>query len=278
MNLEELTTLYDFSDRTVVVTGGAGVLGSEIACALVGLNANVVLLDRDLELAEKAIDRFPKVVKGRGVRIFGDVLKPETLHQADETITAEFGSVDILINAAGGNHPFATTKPDLSFFDLPLDALRHVGDLNLLGTILPCQVFGRNMAEHGEGVILNVSSMNAFRPLTRIPAYSAAKAAVSNFTQWLAVHMAQNYSPKIRANAIAPGFFLTEQNRFLLTDKDTGELTPRGQSILAHTPMNRFGTPEDLLGATMWLISPASAFVTGVVLPIDGGFSAYSGV
>jgi NAD(P)-dependent dehydrogenase (short-subunit alcohol dehydrogenase family) len=278
MNLKELKSLYDFSDRTVLVTGGAGVLGSEIACALVGLNANVVLLDRDQELAQKVIERFPKVVKGRGVRVFGDVLKVETLQQANETIKSEFDHVDILINGAGGNHPFATTKPDLSFFDLPLDALRHVGDLNLLGTILPCQVFGRNMAERGEGVILNVSSMNAFRPLTRIPAYSAAKAAVSNFTQWLAVHMAQNYSPKIRVNAIAPGFFLTDQNRFLLTDKDTGELTPRGQAILSHTPMNRFGTPEDLLGATMWLISPASAFVTGVVLPIDGGFSAFSGV
>ena len=147
--------------------------------------------------------------------------KLETLQQANETIKAEFGAVDILINAAGGNHPSATTKPDLSFFDLPLDALRHVGDLNLLGTILPCQVFGRGMAERGEGVILNISSMNAFRPLTRIPAYSAAKAAINNFTQWLAVHMAQNYSPRIRVNAIAPGFFLTEQNRFLLTDKDT---------------------------------------------------------
>ncbi len=207
MNLEELTSLYDFSDRTVLVTGGAGVLGSEISCALIGLNANVVLLDRDQELAQKVIERFPKVVKGRGVRVFGDVLKVETLQQANETIKAEFGTVDILINAAGGNHPSATTKPDLSFFDLPLDALRHVGDLNLLGTILPCQVFGCNMAERGEGVILNVSSMNAFRPLTRIPAYSAAKAAVSNFTQWLAVHLAQNYSPKIRVNAIAPGFF-----------------------------------------------------------------------
>ena len=278
MNLEELQSLYDFSDRTILITGGAGVLGSEIACALVGMNANVVLLDRDQELAEKAIKRFPKVVKGRSVRVYGDVLDKEILAQAQETIQAEFGAVDVLINAAGGNHPSATTKLDLSFFDLPLDALRHVGDLNLLGTILPCQVFGRGMAERGEGIILNVSSMNAFRPLTRIPAYSAAKAAINNFTQWLAVHMAQEYSPRIRVNAIAPGFFLTEQNRFLLTDKDTGELTPRGGAILAHTPMNRFGTPEDLLGATMWLISPASAFVTGVVVPIDGGFSAFSGV
>ena len=278
MNLEELRSSFDFSDRTVLVTGGAGVLGSEIACALAGCNANVVILDRDQELAKQVIERFPKVGKGHVVRVFGDVLKPETLHQADETVKAEFGVVDILINAAGGNHPAATTKPDLSFFDLPLDALRHVGDLNLLGTILPCQVFGRGMAEGGEGVILNISSMNAFRPLTRIPVYSAAKAAINNFTQWLAVHMAQNYSPRIRVNALAPGFFLTEQNRFLLTDKDTGTLTARGQAILAHTPMNRFGTPEDLLGATMWLISPASAFVTGIVVPVDGGFSAFSGV
>ena len=278
MNLEELKSLYDFSGRTILVTGGAGVLGSEIACALVGCNANVVILDRDQELALKAIERFPKVVKGRAVRVFGDVLKVETLQQANETIKTEFGAVDVLINAAGGNHPHATTNRDLSFFDLPLDALRYVSDLNLLGTMLPCQVFGRAMAEREDGVILNVSSMNAFRPLTSIPAYSAAKAGVSNFTQWLAVHMAQNYSARIRVNAIAPGFFLTEQNRFLLTDTETGELSARGQAILSHTPMKRFGIPEDLLGATLWLISPASAFVTGVVLPIDGGFSAFSGV
>jgi len=278
MNLDELQSLYDFTDRTVLVTGGAGVLGSEIACALVGCNANVVILDRDVELAKKVIERFPKVVNGRVVRIYGDVLNIETLHQANETIKTEFSALDVLINAAGGNHPYATTSADLSFFDLPLDALRHVGELNLLGTILPCQVFGRGMVERGEGVILNISSMNALRPLTRVPAYSAAKAAVTNFTQWLAVHMAQNYSPRIRVNAIAPGFFLTEQNRFLLTNKDSGELTPRGQSILAHTPMNRFGTPEDLLGATMWLISPAASFVTGIVIPIDGGFSVFSGV
>jgi NAD(P)-dependent dehydrogenase (short-subunit alcohol dehydrogenase family) len=200
------------------------------------------------------------------------------LIQANKRIQTELGRVDILVNAAGGNHPLATTSADVSFFDLPVDALRGVSDLNLLGTILSCQVFGRDMAERGEGVILNISSMNAFRPLTRIPAYSAAKAAVTNFTQWLAVHMAQNYSPRIRVNAIAPGFFLTEQNRFLLTDQDSGELTARGKAILDHTPMHRFGTPEDLLGAALWLISPASAFVTGIVMPIDGGFSAFSGV
>jgi NAD(P)-dependent dehydrogenase (short-subunit alcohol dehydrogenase family) len=278
MDLQSLTQLYDFSGRTVAITGGAGVLASEMACALVGCNANVVILDRDTQLADKVIERLPSDIIGRGVRVYADVLDLESLGQADETIRAEFGQVDILINAAGGNHPSATTKPDLSFFDLPLDALRHVSDLNLLGTVLPCQIFGRGMAERSEGIILNISSMNAFRPLTRIPAYSAAKAAVSNFTQWLAVHMAQEYSPNIRVNAIAPGFFLTEQNRFLLTDQDSGELTARGQTIIDHTPQGRFGTPEDLLGATMWLISPAASFVTGIVVPIDGGFSAFSGV
>ena len=188
--------------------------------------------------------------------------------------------MDILVNAAGGNLPTATTAPQQRFFDLPLEALDNVIKLNLFaGAILPAQVFGRAMAEHSAGgVILNISSMNALRPLTRIPGYSAAKAAVSNFTQWLAVHMAQEYNPRIRVNALAPGFFLTDQNRFLLTESATGELTERGQTILAHTPMARFGQPDDLAGTVVWLCSDAAAFVTGVVLPIDGGFSAFSGV
>jgi NAD(P)-dependent dehydrogenase (short-subunit alcohol dehydrogenase family) len=279
MNLEALQSFYDFTDRTALLTGGSGVLGLEIARALLECNANVIILSRNRERAAKSIAEYREQVKrkGRVLCVRGDVLNAEMLQEANETIKAEFDAVDVLINAAGGNHPSATTSADLSFFDLPLDALRHVGDLNLLGTILPCQVFGRSMAERGEGVILNISSMTAFRPLTRIPAYSAAKAAVTNFTQWLAVHMAQNYSPRIRVNAIAPGFFIGEQNRRLLQNED-GTLTPRGQSILAHTPMSRFGNPEDLLGATLWLISPASAFVTGIVVPIDGGFAAYSGV
>ena len=280
MNQKDFLSLYDFTGRTVLVTGGAGVLGIEISRMLMECNANVVILSRNAERGEKSISEINKDIKSKGQAIYvnGDVLNLETLNQANQKIHSQFGDVDILINAAGGNHPSATTSPDLSFFDLPLDALRYISDLNLLGTVLPCQVFGRGMAERGEGVILNVSSMNAYRPLTRIPAYSASKAAVSNFTQWLAVHMAQNYSPCIRVNAIAPGFFITDQNRFLLTDKDTGDYTARGKSVIAHTPMNRFGTPEDLLGATMWLISPAAAFVTGAVIPIDGGFSAFSGV
>jgi NAD(P)-dependent dehydrogenase (short-subunit alcohol dehydrogenase family) len=279
MNQKEFLSLYDFTGRTVLITGGAGVLGLEISRNLVECNANVVILSRNSKHGEKSVSEINKATKSKGKALFikGDVLNFESLQQAHESIGSQIGNVDILINAAGGNHRSATTSPDLSFFDIPLDAFRYVEELNLLGTILPCQVFGRGMAERKEGVILNISSMNAFRPLTRIPAYSAAKAAVTNFTQWLAVYMAQTYSPRIRVNAIAPGFFIGEQNQKLLLNDD-GSLTARGQAILAHTPMNRFGTAEDLLGATLWLLSPASGFVTGVVLPIDGGFSAFSGV
>ena len=277
MDLSELTRLYDFSGQTVVITGGTGVLGGEIACALVGCGANVAILDRNLDPAQHILELMePRA--NHAVAVRADVLDPESLRQASKTIQEKFGAVHCLVNAAGGNNPQATTSPNLSFFDLPPEALRWVFDLNLLGTILPSQVFGKVMAEKGEGVILNISSMNAFRPLTRIPAYSAAKAGVSNFTQWLAVHMAQVYSPRIRVNALAPGFFLTRQNKFLLIDEQTGDLTPRGKAIIDHTPMARFGQPEDLFGTVLWLLSRASAFVTGIVVPIDGGFSAYSGV
>ena len=277
MDSSQLSHLYDFSGKTVVVTGGTGILGGEIACALVGCGANVAILDRNLDPAQRILQLMePRA--NQAVAVGADVLELESLRKAAGIIHDKFGTVHCLVNAAGGNKPQATTSPTLSFFDLPTDVLRWVFDLNLLGTILPSQVFGKAMADQGEGVILNVSSMNAFRPLTRVPAYSAAKAGVSNFTQWLAVHIAQNYSPRIRVNAIAPGFFLTQQNRFLLTDEQTGALTPRGKAIIDHTPMARFGQPEDLFGAVLWLLSPASGFVTGVVVPIDGGFSAYSGV
>jgi len=273
----DVNQLFNLNGLTAVVTGGTGILGGEIACALVDWGANVVVLDRNLDPLQGLLERLGPAACNL-LAVQGDVLDLDSLHRAAQAVIQRFGQADILINAAGGNRPQATTGREQSFFDLPPDALRWVFDLNLMGTILPSQVFGKAMAQRGEGAILNISSMNSFRPLTRIPAYSAAKAGVSNFTQWLAVHMAQEYSPRIRVNAIAPGFFLTTQNEYLLKDRATGQLTPRGQSILQHTPMNRFGVPEDLLGTVLWLLSPAAAFVTGIVVPIDGGFSAFSGV
>jgi NAD(P)-dependent dehydrogenase (short-subunit alcohol dehydrogenase family) len=276
MNLEELTKMYDFTGRSVVVTGGTGVLGSVMVQALVGCGASVAVLARNRDKAAALLSEISG--PGRAVFVEGDVLKEDDLQKAAQFVTGEFGKLDCLINGAGGNHPQGTTGPDLSFFDIPEEALRFVFELNLLGTILPSQVFGKRMADQGEGAILNVSSMSAFRPLTHIISYSAAKSGVNSFTEWLAVHLAQEYSPRIRVNAIAPGFFITEQNRFLLTDQETGQLTARGQSIINHTPMARFGEPEDLLGTVLWLLSPASAFVTGIVVPVDGGFSAFGGV
>jgi len=268
---------FNISNQVAVVTGGAGVLCAGLCRALAEAGALVAVLDLRLEPAE-ALAAGIRAAGGQALGVACNVLDRASLETAAQSVLDKFGRVDILINGAGGNKPQATTNPEQSFFDLPADALRWVFDLNLMGTILPSQVFGKLMAAQKSGVILNISSMNAFRPLTRIAAYSAAKAGVSNFTQWLAVHMAQEYSPQIRVNAVAPGFFLTEQNRFLLTDPESGELTARGKTILAHTPQARFGTPDDLLGALLWLVSPASAFVTGIVVPIDGGFSAFSGV
>ena len=276
MNLQEVTQWYDFSNKTIVITGGTGVLGGEMACALVGCGAKVAVLDRNPNLPEelkKPMDAGP----GKYLVAYADVLERALLESAAEKILSEYGRADILINCAGGNHPDANTSPDNSFFDLPPDALKFVFELNLLGTILPSQVFGKQMADQGEGVILNMSSMTAFKPLTRVVGYAAAKAGVSNFTQWLAVHMAQNFDPQIRVNALAPGFFIGKQNRALLLNED-GSLTPRGQTIIDHTPMVRFGKPEELLGTVLWLLSPASSFVTGIVVPVDGGFSAFSGV
>jgi NAD(P)-dependent dehydrogenase (short-subunit alcohol dehydrogenase family) len=275
--LEKLKSGYDFKGQTAVITGGTGVLGREIACVLADCGANVAILHSNPNSGKELRERLASHAASTEF-IVCDVLSADALNLAAATVRARFGKVDILINGAGGNKPQATTNPQQKFFDLPADALRWVLELNLLGTILPSQVFGKGMAEQGSGVILNISSMSGFRPLTRVLTYSAAKAAINNFTQWLAVHLAQEYSPRIRVNAIAPGFFLTEQNRFLLTDRETGELTARGKAIISHTPMARFGEPEDLLGAVLWLISPAAAFVTGVVVPVDGGFSAFSGV
>ncbi len=277
MNEKYLESLFGLSGKVAVVTGGGGVLCGAMSRALGRVGVKVAVLDLFEEAARKVADDVV-AAGGEALAVRCDVLDKASLEAARDVVLARFGRVDILINGAGGNKKQATTSSDLSFFDLPADAVQWVFNLNFIGTLLPCQVFGKAMADQGEGVILNTSSMNAFRPLTRIPAYSAAKAAVSNFTQWLAVHLSQEYSPHIRVNAIAPGFFLTEQNRFLLTDEGTGELTPRGRTIIDHTPMARFGDPEDLMGTVLWLLSPGAAFVHGVVVPVDGGFSAFSGV
>ena len=277
MDKEYLARLFSLADKVAVVTGGGGVLCSSMCRAMGQAGARVMVVDLLEAAARKVAD---EITAAGGVAIpwQADALNKKSLEKVCEGVLHKFGRVDILISGAGGNKPQATTSPDLPFFDLPQDAFQWVFDLNFMTTLLASQVFGKTMARQEDGVILNVSSMNYFRPLTRVPAYSAAKAAVSNFTQWLAVHFSQNYSPKIRVNAIAPGFFLTEQNRFLLTEKETGNLTPRGQAIIEHTPMNRFGKAEDLTGAVLWLLSPAAQFVHGTVIAIDGGFSAYSGV
>jgi NAD(P)-dependent dehydrogenase (short-subunit alcohol dehydrogenase family) len=278
--IDDIRAQYDFSGKTAVITGGTGVLGSEMARAIAGCGANVVLLARNPDRAAPVIAALgkAKAATGKHVALRADVLDRPALEEAAKSVLGTFGQIDMLVNGAGGNDPKATTNPDQRFFDLPASALEAVTRLNLMGTVVPTQVFARSMAERKQGVILNVSSVNAARPLTRIAGYSASKAAVTNFTQWLAVHLAEEYSPDLRVNALMPGFFLTEQNRFLLTDKETGALTARGKKIVEHTPMRRFGAPADLSGALLWLLSPASQFVTGIVLPVDGGFTAFSGV
>ena len=272
-----LESLFGLSGKVAAVTGGGGVLCGTMSRALGKLGVKVAVLDLFEDAAKKVVDEIV-AQGGEAVAVKCDVLDKAGVDAARDAVVERWGRVDILINGAGGNKKQATTSADLSFFDLPADAVQWVFNLNFLGTLLSSQTFGKAMADQGSGCILNVSSMSALAPLTRIPAYSAAKAAVSNFTQWLAVHIAQEYTPNVRVNAIAPGFFLTEQNRFLLTEEATGELTPRGRTIIDHTPMGRFGDADDLIGVTLWLLSPASSFVTGIVVPIDGGFSAFSGV
>src|SRR5438132_8998127 len=269
-------TSFDGQGRTAVITGGSGVLGSVMAHALAKAGVRVAILSLHAASSANVVESI-RAEGGEAIGIACDVMERADLVRAYTEVLDSFGHIDMLINAAGGNSPHATTSATTSFFDLDVHAVDAVLGLNFTGTFQSCQIFGRALAERKQGIIVNIVSMNALRPLTRIPAYSAAKAAVANFTQWLAVHMAQEYSPAIRVNAIAPGFFLTEQNRYLMIDAD-GKMTPRGQAIVDHTPMGRLGTPEDLPGTLLWLVSPASAFVTGVVVPIDGGFSAFSGV
>lgn len=270
-------TMFDIRGTRVVVTGGGGVLCGGMARGLAQLGARVAVVDLIEEKAQKVVDDI-RAAGGEAFAIACDVTDPASVAACRDAVLRRWDTVDVLLNGAGGNHPKATTTPDTTFFALVPEAIRQVFDLNFLGTLLPSQAFGEIMARSGRGAIVNIASMNSIRPLTRIPAYSAAKAAVANFTQWLAVYMAQDYGPNIRVNAMAPGFFVTEQTRYLHIDSATGEYTPRGQQIVSHTPMGRMGNPEDLLSTLVWLICPGSCFVTGIVVPVDGGFSAYSGV
>lgn len=272
-----LKTLFGLDGKVVVITGGGGVLCGTMARGLARLGAKVAVLDLFPEAAQRVVNEIT-AEGGQAIAVQADVLDKASLEGAKEQVLAAYGGIDVLINGAGGNKKQATTAPDLSFFDLPQDAFQWVFNLNFVGTLLPSQVFGKYMAEKGEGIILNIASINAVRPLTKIPAYSAAKAAVKNFTEWLAVHMSQEYSPRIRVNAIAPGFFLTQQNRFLLLDEATGQATPRGQTIIGHTPMDRYGDPEELMATVIWLLSPGASFVHGTMAIVDGGFQAFSGV
>lgn len=278
--------MAEFINKVVVITGGGGVLCSTMAVALASEGARIAVLDLKQENAQRVADDI-KARGGEAIAVACNVLEAESLRTAHQRVTTELGPCDILINGAGGNHSMGTTsnpflQPDdlgagsdlKTFFDLDPESIKFVFDLNFIGTLLPTQVFAKDMVGREGACIINISSMNAFRPLTKIPAYSGAKAAISNFTQWLAVHFSK---AGIRVNALAPGFFLTDQNRSLLTQPD-GSLTQRGNTILEHTPMGRFGTPEDLTGTLLWLCGPGAAFVTGVVVPVDGGFSAFSGV
>lgn len=268
--------LFDISGQTAIVTGGSGVLCGEMAKALGRAGANVIVLARDIAGINAVVQEIESH-GGVALGFKGDVLDQESLLDVKKKVLERFGSIDILVNGAGGNRPGATTNLDQTFFDLPLEDLKSVFDLNFLGSLLPSQIFGSAMAQSGKGVVVNISSASSFHPMTRVVAYSGAKAAINNFTEWLAVYMAQEYSSAIRVNAIAPGFFIAEQNHSLLVQPN-GEYTERGNKILTNTPMGRFGEPEDLIGALLWLVSDASKFVTGTIISVDGGFNAYSGV
>ena len=268
--------LFDVRGRVAVVTGATGVLGSAMAEGLAREGMRLAVLGRNSEKGSAVVDRI-RAGGGEAEFYQVDVTSRESCETAAGLILARFDRIDVLVNSAGGNRPDATATDDLSFFDLSDEGLQQVMNLNALGTVIPCQVFGAAIAAQRSGSIVNISSMAAMTPLTRVVGYSAAKAAVSNFTQWLSVYLCQKIGPELRVNAIAPGFFLTDQNRFLLTT-ESGTLTDRGEQIVQHTPMGRFGDPDDLIGTLLWLVSPASRFVTGIVLPVDGGFSAFSGV
>jgi NAD(P)-dependent dehydrogenase (short-subunit alcohol dehydrogenase family) len=273
-------------DKICVITGGAGVIGIAICKGLVSSGIKVAVLDLNKEAADSAANLLNKEFPNSSFGFVANVLDKESLITARKLINEKMGSIDFLINCAGGNAPSATTQVEQmtsgdigslekTFFGLDPDGFDKVFALNFKGTLLPTMVFAEDMLHKGKGAILNISSMNSYRPLTKIPAYSAAKASINNFTQWLAVHLAKT---GIRVNAVAPGFFLTNQNRFLLTDEKTGEATPRGIKIISNTPMGKYGEPEELQGTVLFLLSEMSSFITGVIIPVDGGYSAFGGV
>jgi NAD(P)-dependent dehydrogenase (short-subunit alcohol dehydrogenase family) len=274
----------NLKNKVAVITGGAGVICSEMAKSLAAQGVKTVILDLNKDAAVKVAQGIEKEYKSKSIGLSANVLDKASLEQAKKEILETLGGIDILVNGAGGNSPAATTKvekmegsenPEDTFFGLQIEGFNKVFDLNFKGTLLPSMVFGLEMVKRKSGVIINISSMNSYRPLTKIPAYSAAKAAINNFTQWLAVHFSKT---GVRVNAIAPGFLVTNQNRFLLFDEKTGEPTARSKKIINSTPMERYGSPEELTGTLLYLVSDLSKFVTGIVIPVDGGFSAYSGV
>jgi len=276
MALSILEEFFSLKDKVVVITGAGGSLAGEMAKATAQCGAKVALLD----INEKAVlATASKLTKSgcHAITLKCDILSKDSIENSCSQIIIDFGKIDCLINGAGGNKKDATTSDELSFFDMPIDANKWVFDLNFMGTFLPCQVFGKEIAKQNSGSIVNIASIAGFRPLTRAAAYAGAKAAVINFTKWLAIHMCQSYSPKIRVNAIAPGFCVTEQNKYLLYSED-GQLTERGKTILDCVPQNRFGQPSELIGAALWLLSDSASFATGSVVTIDGGFDAFSGV
>jgi NAD(P)-dependent dehydrogenase (short-subunit alcohol dehydrogenase family) len=276
----------DLKNKNCVITGGAGILGTSMAEALARAGVNLAITDRNLEAATTLAEKLTAKYNSRCIGVLADVLDRSSLEQARNIIHEKLGTIHFLINGAGGNSPKATTRLEQiipgesinwegSFFGLEMDGFKQVFDLNFIGTLLPTIIFTKEMVERGHGSVINISSMNAIKPLTKIPAYSAAKSAINNFTEWLAVHFGKT---GVRVNAIAPGFFLTNQNRFLLTDEKSGELTSRGERIISSTPMGKFGNPEDIDGTVLFLLSDISAFITGIIIPVDGGYSAFGGV
>jgi NAD(P)-dependent dehydrogenase (short-subunit alcohol dehydrogenase family) len=272
----DISTLFSLKDKSVIVTGGTGVLGHTMVKALANAGAAVAVVGRRKEAGDALVSDV-NGTGGKALSVQADVLDRAQLTAARELVVKKFGKIDILINAAGGNMAGAVVQPESNFFNMDMGDFEKVVDLNLHGSVLPTQVFAEDMAKRKNGVIINIASMAALRTITRVAGYSAAKSAITNFTSWLAVEMAHKYGEGFRVNAISPGFFLTEQNRSLLTNPD-GSFTARGQKVITQTPFGRFGRPDELVGTLLWLCSDASLFVTGVNIPVDGGFSVYSGV